>query len=94
MDYIVLKQDDVKAQFVDNFKASMQRSSIPRNIDERLLDINAAMRNATQECIPLVIQHKQRPWISSSTLTLIEERNAYRRSNDTNGEKLVSKRMK
>ena len=73
------------------FKAYMEQASPPRNIDEQLLDINSALRNTTYDYIPPIIHNKQRPWISSTTLSLIEERNIYRRANDVEGEKCLSK---
>ena len=64
--------------------------SRPRNIDERLLDINGCMRDAAQESIPRQTLKKQRPWISSTTLALLEERNLYRANNDVINEKLTA----
>ena len=93
-DYTSLQNTGVQQSFTQQFKLNMQSMSIPRNIDEQLLDFNFAIRNAAQDNIPKQVTRKNRPWISSMTLALIDERNVYRQMNDCVNEKRIGKLIK
>ena len=58
------------------------------------MDINSAMQTITREIMSIKTTYKAKPWISSTTLSLIEERNLQRVNGNITEEKQLSKLIK
>ena len=90
----MLQQPDIQEAFVEQFKTTMARASMARNIDEELLDINSSIRQAAQATLPTKPATQHKPWISKLTLQMIGERNFYRAIGERSKEKLDGKQIK
>ena len=88
-DYSTLQELNIAVNFQQRFQHHMTTISHPRNIDEEMMDINSAMQAATWEVIPVKVAHKAKPWISSITLSMIDERNLKRQRGDIEGERAL-----
>ena len=94
LDYSVLQNSEYQQYFVDQFKIQHSKCSTTQNINEILLNINSCIHSAAVSSIPIKQYEKKCPWISSYTLTLIEEHDMHRRNQDAKKEKRIGKIIK
>ena len=93
-DYTSLREEMIRRDLVHSFKMHQRKMSPPRNIDEELLDINSSIRTAINDHLPTKPRIAKKPWISNTTLELIERRNQFRQQNDSTNDREISKQIK
>ena len=93
-DYKSLQSKEVCSNFTGDFIAKMQHCPYEENINMLMMRMNDAIHFAKQKNIPAIEVMPKKPWISMTTLRLIEERIYYRSENDAIMEKALSHRIK
>ena len=95
--FTYLHSKEEKKYFADTFSNYCQVDySAQEHIDLNEFNnmINHGFRSACEEIIPLKEVRALRPWISSTTLNLIEKRNIARAENNFDHERILNREIK
>ena len=93
-DYGIKTDETIQRKFLHTFTNEMQNKLQKGEINYQLLQMNDAIRQSMRLHLPEQTPTKRRPWISSTTLNLIEKRCQYRQQNNAEKEKEITKAIK
>ena len=89
-DLSIIDRKDFIENFNLHFMQLFHEQAPAQNYEEQNQIINSAVDSAKEACFPLRSASRKHPWISSSTLELIEERNDARENYNVSREKLLN----
>ena len=94
LDFSALDDGTTASGFMSAFKLKLAGMSNARNLNERLLDINSAIRSVAVNTIPQVPSCRKKPWISNDSLGLIQLRSFHRHLGNYDLEQATQKQLK